>query len=129
MKLTTKLLSTALLTAAIAQPALAQQSYGSGASNPPAGAQMQQQRGQQMQITQQDIENYAEARMAVDEISNEWRGKVQDMSAAEQEELNKTLMNAVQGSGLSVQEYNAISAALQQNEELQKRIIQAMQES
>lgn len=129
MKFSTKLFSTALLTAAMAQPALAQPSYTSGETNPPAGAQMQQQQGEQMQITQTDIENYAEARMAVDEIGNKWRGKVQDMSAAEQKELNNKLVTAVRDSGLSVQEYNTISAALQQNEELQQRIIQAMQES
>ena len=128
MKFTTKLLSTALLTTAMAQPALAQQSYGSGQSNPPAGGQVQQQ-GQQMQINQQDIEDYAEARMAVDEIGNKWRDKVKDMDAAQQKELNDKLVGAVKSSGLSVEEYNAISAELQQNKQLQQRIIQAMQES
>ena len=133
MKFTTKLLSAAVITAAmfqpsLAQPAFAQQAYTSGQTNPPAAAQAQQQQGKMVEITQTDIENYANARMAVDKIGNKWRGKVKNMSAAEQKELNSKLVSVVQDSGLSIQEYNTISAALQQNEELQQRIIQAMQE-
>lgn len=119
MKFTTKVFSAALLTTAMVQPAMAQQ-------NAARAAQMQQQT-QQIQINQQHIENYADARQEVDKIGNKWRDKVEGMDAAQQKELNNKLVNTVKESGLTVEEYNAISGALQQNKELQQRIIQAMQ--
>lgn len=128
MKFTTKLLCGAVITTAMIQPAFAQQAYTSGQTNPPATAPAPQQQGERIEITQTDIENYASARIGVDKISSKWRGKVQGMSDAEKKELNNKLVNTVQDAGLTIEEYNTISAALQQNEELQQRIIQAMQE-
>ena len=82
---------------------------------------------EKIEINQKDIQNYAEARQKVDKISKKVRGKVEDMNKDEKQDLNVKLVNTVTQTGISVDAYNAITDALAENKELQKRVIQAMQ--
>ena len=123
------LFSTAAVIAAMAtaQPAFAQQG---GYGQQRGGQQQAQQQRRAMQQQQVDIDvtdemvkQYVDAREEVQTVSQKWQGKMGDMSPQEQQKLNQKLVKAVKSSGLSVEDYNAISVSMRQDSDLQKKVM------
>lgn len=134
MKLTKILSATAVIAAmATAQPTFAQQQGGYGQQRGQGQAAAQQQAQQQRRAMQQQqvdidvtdemVKQYVDAREEVQSLSQKWQGKMGDMSAQEQQKLNQKLVKAVKSSGLSVEDYNAISVSMRQDSDLQKKVM------
>ena len=129
------LFSTAAVIAAMAtaQPAFAQAQGGYGQQRGGGQAAAQQQAQQQRRAMQQQqvdidvtdemVKQYVDAREEVQSVSKEWQGKMGDMSAQEQQKLNQKLVQAVESSGLSVEDYNAISVSMRQDSDLQEKVM------
>lgn len=125
MKLVKLFTTAALITAVSVQPALAQQGQ-----YQQRGAQMQgMQQQAQVDINDREVERYVEARQKITQISQQARGDMANMGPEEQQALNQKLVEAVKDTGLSVEKYNQITAAMQQDRDLQQRIAEAMNES
>lgn len=82
---------------------------------------------QQVQITPEQIDSYVEARTQIDSLANEYRAKFQNVTDPEQgraiqAEMNAEMATVVESEGLTVQEYNMIAMAAQQNPELQQQV-------
>ena len=102
-----------------------------------AGAQ-QQQRQQQPPSAQQapdievsgaQLEKFADAQDSLGEIQQDYRGRMQDVDDPEKanqlrQQANEEMIAMVKDSGLSVEKYNQISRAVQNDQELQQRLQQ-----
>ena len=82
------------------------------------------------QISDQDVKTFAEARSEVVEISKEWTEKLQQADSADEQErmrqqAQQKMVTAVERSGMSVEEYNQIARAMQDDPALEKRIEEA----
>ncbi|MDZ7804639.1 DUF4168 domain-containing protein [Thiohalophilus sp.] len=100
------------------------QDYGQG------GAQQQQQQGSQAPANVDDasLNKFKDAFAEVNSIRESFAGKlenVEDPQKAQklQQQAQQDMVSAVEDAGLSVQEYNQIFAAVQQNPELQKKVL------
>lgn len=97
------------------------------------GAQQQQQQQQGGQPAAKDIDEaslnkFKDAFAEVNSIRESFAGKlenVEDSKKAQelQQEAQENMVSAVENAGLSVQEYNQIFAAVQQNPELQEKVL------
>jgi hypothetical protein len=79
------------------------------------------------EISDQVVETFAEARSEVLEISKQWTEKLQQADSAEEQErmrqqAQQEMVTAVQSSGMSVEEYNQVARAMQDDPALEKRI-------
>lgn len=126
MQRITALFAAALLTAGmISAPAMAQES----------GSQTQQQQAQQsapsaQDFTDEQLQKFADASQQIAVISQDYTKRLQkaDDQAKQQQirkEANDKMVSVVQDSGLTVETFNAIGQAIQQDPELMKRV-QAM---
>ncbi|AFT69768.1 putative conserved secreted protein [Alloalcanivorax dieselolei B5] len=113
--------------------ALAQQHTTENPAAPPAGAAQPapQQQGAMPQsagISDQDVQRFAEAQGKVNDIKQEYQGKLQESAqdpqkAMEiQQEAQQEMVQAVQDSGMDVQQYNQIAQLAQYDNELRQRI-------
>ena len=120
-----KLFSTAavIATIATAQPAFAQQGRSHGGGQQQRAMQQQQ---ADINVTDQMVGQFVDAREEVQSVSQKWQGKMGDMSPQEQQKMNKKLVEAVRSTGLSVEDYNAISISMRQNPELQEKVMNAL---
>lgn len=104
-----------LTTGGVANVANAQNSY------------MPQQRQQeQMKVTDTQLQEFAKAQVAVRQVQEEFQKKAtnitsQDEMKALQQQANKQMIQAIQRTNLSAQEYNQITNAVQTNPELRKK--------
>ncbi len=127
-------LSLGLSGAAVAQgggAAPGQQAPGGQQGQPPA-AQGQQQ-APDIDVSDEQIEQFAEAQARVAEIGQKWTPRLQEAESREdvqeaRQSAQKEMMIAVENSGLSVQEYNQIAQAAQADPELRERITQETSE-
>ncbi|TDY02609.1 DUF4168 domain-containing protein [Thiohalophilus thiocyanatoxydans] len=95
------------------------------------GAQQQQQQGGQpaaKDIDEASLNKFKDAFAEVNSIRESFAGKlenVEDSKKAQelQQEAQENMVSAVEDAGLSVQEYNQIFAAVQQNPELQEKVL------
>jgi predicted ATPase with chaperone activity len=105
-------------------PALAQQEP--PAPQAPAAAQAS------AQVSDTQIEAFAKAQERVVEIGNKWNTQLQQQGEASPEAINsaresahKEMVIAVEALGMSVDEYNRIAIAMQNDPDLQQRVREA----
>lgn len=84
--------------------------------------------------SQQQLESYAAAVMKVQEIDRAWQPKIQQAEDQQQAEAMTTeatnqMIGEIEAQGLSVQEYNAITQAAEQDRQLYDRIIALLTEA
>jgi len=85
------------------------------------------------EITDQQLESFAAAALAVNEVGREWARRIQateDESEVEQMQVQaqEEMAAAVEEEGLTVEEYNAIYAAAESDEEINAEIQSLLQE-
>lgn len=101
--------------------AVAQQSGAQG------GAQGGMQQAPDIEVTDEQVEAFAEAQARVAEIGEKWTPRMQEAESSEdvqkaREQAQQEMVIAVENAGLSVQEYNQIARAAQADEELRQKI-------
>lgn len=96
------------------------------------GAQgsMQQQQAPDIDVSEEQINNFVTAQERVAEIGEKWSPRMENAESSEEankarQSAQKEMVIAVKNSGLSVQEYNLIARAAQSDPELRKRIEEA----
>jgi len=109
------LLTVTALSIALGMPA-------SGAALAQTGGVGQQQQ-QQQTFPEQNLRAYARAAIEVSELQQQFRGQLQQAQGAEeqqaiQEEANAAMIAAIEGEGLSLEQYNQIATAMQSNPDL-----------
>jgi len=92
-----------------------------------AGGQQQPPQQQQSSHSDADLRAYAEAAIEVSELQRQYQGQLQQAGSAEeqqaiQEEANAAMIEAIEGSGLSLEKYNAIATDAQNNQQLAQQI-------
>ncbi|KFZ31004.1 hypothetical protein IDSA_08005 [Pseudidiomarina salinarum] len=117
------------LTALAIAAAFAGSSVAMAAPAPQQAAQNQQMAAQQqnIEITDSMLEKFLAAMNAVQKISSKYAEEFQNAQDAEQaqsiqQQAQEEMIGAVNDSGLSPQEYNAIVQRVQQDEELRTRL-------
>lgn len=89
--------------------------------------QSQQQAPQQVQVSDSQLQQYVVVAGKVTEIRNDFQQKMTSAEDAEQaqslqQEASAEMIEAVQASGMSVEEFNQIAYALQSDPALQERL-------
>ncbi|WP_439437160.1 DUF4168 domain-containing protein [Salinivibrio costicola] len=84
------------------------------------------------QLTDQVVSNYAEAADKVVEISKDYNSKLESISDEEQAKslmakTQKEMAQAIEATGLSIEEYNNIFRMAREDQELQKKISSMME--
>lgn len=132
MKHRTGFFSAALIAGglAVTAPAFAQeQGSGGGAQQPPEGGGSQQ----QMDISDEKLEQFAEAYADIREVRSEYVPKLQQAEGQEeqaqlQEEGQQEMVAAIESNDMDVSEYQQIGRQLNNDQELQERLKQIMQD-
>ncbi|ANF58488.1 DUF4168 domain-containing protein [Halotalea alkalilenta] len=129
MKRTTAIISATLLTTgAVAAPAVFAQE-----AAPQSGAAAQSAPAQQ-NFSDQQLQDFASASQEIASISQSYTDRLQSAGSDEdqvrqvREEANEKMVQAVQDSGLQVEEFNQIGQAIQQDPELLQRVQAMVQE-
>lgn len=130
MKLRTQLFAIAASAALIGTPAIAQQG---GQQGTPPGQGMQnapadQSNMPQQEFTKEELERFNEARIAVEEVRDEYASKLQGIQDAGearelQAEASEKMTEEVRDAGLEVDTYNAIAMAMRTDPELRQRLM------
>lgn len=99
-----------------------------GAQGGQQGAMQQQ--APDIDVSDEQVEAFAEAQARVAEIGEKWTPRMQEAESSEdvqkaREQAQQEMVIAVENSGLSVQEYNQIARAAQADEELRQEIQEA----
>jgi len=99
----------------------------------PVTAAAQQQPQAPADITDSDLQSFAEAAAEVQALRQEWRPRLEaaedEAEAAElQQQANMQMIAAVENSGITVDAYNQIAMAIQQNPELGEQVEEYMSE-
>ncbi|MFO7552041.1 MAG: DUF4168 domain-containing protein [Haliea sp.] len=89
--------------------------------------QAQQPPSQQVEVSDAQLAQYVQVAEKVTEIRNDFQQKMTSAEDAEQaqalqEEASAEMIEAVQASGMSVEEYNQVAYALQSDPALQERL-------
>lgn len=92
----------------------------------------QQGEQQQMNVTDAQLQEFAEAEAAVRQVQSKFQGQMQSVETqaemqAIQQQASQEMTQAIQQTDLNVQEYNQIVSLVQTNPEVQKRYIQLTQ--
>jgi hypothetical protein len=100
------------------------QSYGGAADQAPAPAEATT---QATALTDETIDTFVDAFVAVQEIREDFTERLHSASdeaeaQAMQQEAQEKMMQAVEESGMSVQEYNEVAMALQNDPELMQQV-------
>jgi len=87
----------------------------------------QQGQQQQQNFSDQDLQAYASAAIEISELQQEFQGQMQNAESAEdqqavQEEANEAMIQAIRDAGLSLEKYNQIATAAQNDQELAQKI-------
>src|SRR3546814_190387 len=95
----------------------------------PAAVQLAQAMGTPAEAySEQQLQAYAAAVMKVQEIDRAWQPKIGQAQSQEEAEAMTTeatneMIGEIEGQGLSVEEYNAITQAAEQDQQLYDRIM------
>lgn len=86
-----------------------------------------------MALTEQTVDTFVDAFVAVQEIRHDFAERLQEaadetQAQAMQQEAQEEMMRAVEEEGMSVQEYNEVAMALQQDPELMQQVQQKAEE-
>ncbi len=126
-KLNARLVSSlaALLIAAGASQVVAQEANQAPATQPPPGVQA-------ADISDKKLEKFADSLGEIMEIREDFTAKLEktgDPAEAQQlqQEANEKMMNTVVENDLSIEEYNAINQAVQNDPQLRDRVIAMVQ--
>ncbi|WP_052368122.1 DUF4168 domain-containing protein [Algiphilus aromaticivorans] len=89
-----------------------------------------QQQAPDIDVSDEQVESFAEAQSRVAEIGEKWTPRMQEAESSEdvqkaREQAQQEMVIAVENAGLSVQEYNQIARAAQADEELREKIQEA----
>jgi len=87
----------------------------------------------QVELNQEQIQTYAAAASEVQGIREQWVPRIRQAEGNEQQaqlrqQATREMMDAIEQKGLSVQQYNAITKAAQENPELRRRITEQMRQ-
>ncbi len=121
-------LSALFLAAGLSGAALAQQNAAGQQPPPQAPQTAQPALGEASDISDNEVQQFADAQQKVEEIKGEYRTKVQENSdqpeqAMEmQREAQQEMVQAVKDSGLEVRKYNQIAQLAQYDSGLRERI-------
>ena len=134
MKLRTQMLAIAASAALICTPAMAQQANPQGQQGTPPNQGMQnapadQSNLPQQEFSQEELERFNEARVAVEEVRDEYASKLQGIQDAGearelQAEASEKMTEEVRDAGLEVDTYNAIAMAMRTNPELRQKLME-----
>lgn len=110
-----------LSTGGMATVANAQDSY-----MPPQGQQ------QQMNVTDAQLQEFAEAQAAVGQVQSNFQSQAQAAETQEemkiiQQQANEQMVQAIQRTDLSLQEYNQLANLVQANPQVQQRYMELVQ--
>lgn len=94
-------------------------------------SQMQQQPAQ-TDVSEQELQQFAEAQVQISEIQQDFAGRLQNVEDPEkahelQIQANEEMTDAVEGAGLDVESFNNIAMAIQNDPELQQRLTTMLQ--
>ena len=89
------------------------------------GAMMEE---QAQDFDEHELEQFADAYVHVGEIHNEYSQLLQEVDSTEQaqelqQEANDEMVEAIQETGLEVQQYSAIAAALERDPEMREEVV------
>lgn len=96
------------------------------------GSGMEEQEAPDIDVSDSEIEAFANAMTDVQELGQEWTEKMQETDDQEelssmQEEAQEEMISAIEEHDMSVEEYNEIATAAQQDPELAQKIEEAAQ--
>lgn len=96
-------------------------------------AQQQQQPVMPPELSQGQIETFADAALDVRQVQQDFNAEMQDAQAAEemerlQQQAQEQAQQAIEDNGLSVDEYNAIVQAANQDPQLYAMIVEVMEQ-
>lgn len=82
--------------------------------------------------SEDELQSFASAAMAVDEVFTKWRTRIAEADTAEeanemQQEASEEAVDAVEREGLTIEQYNEINQAIQADPELYDRVIEMIQ--
>lgn len=114
---------------------------GGGGGGAAGGGQQQQsappqggggQSAPDLDLSDSDVEKFAKAQDEVQSVREDYSGKLRDVEDTEkareiQAEMQEEMLQAVKDAGMDAQKYNEVSQAAMQDEELRKRIEDAME--
>ncbi len=102
------------------------------------GAQQGEQPGamteeQAANFDQQELEQFADAYVKVGEIHTEYSQRLQEVDSTDeaqslQQEANDEMVEAIRDTGLEVQDYSAIAAALERDPEMRQDVVAMIEE-
>lgn len=87
---------------------------------------------QQVEVSDQQLEQFVAAQTSIVEIQQDFSARLEQVDDPEdahalQVEANEEMTSAVEEAGLNVESYNAIAMAIQNDPELQERLSQMME--
>lgn len=100
---------------------------GSGIAQQDEGGFGEMQQAPQVDVNDQQLNQFVEAQGAIAEIQQDFSGRLQGVEDPEeahslQVEANDAMTKAVEDAGLSVEQFNEIAMAIQANPDLQQRL-------
>lgn len=111
-----------------------QQGSGGGGGQQQQSAPAQAGGGQSpdLDLSDGDVQKFAKAQNEVQSVREDYSGKLRNVEDTEkareiQAEMQEEMLQAVKDAGMSAQKYNQVSQAAMQDEELRKRIEDAME--
>ncbi|MFO7763483.1 MAG: DUF4168 domain-containing protein [Wenzhouxiangellaceae bacterium] len=95
-------------------------------------AQQQQAAPTDVDVSDAELQSFAEARTAITEIQQDYSDRLQNADDPEkanelQQEANEEMIGAVEDTGLDVESFNTIAMAVQNDPELQQKLQQLEQ--
>jgi hypothetical protein len=95
--------------------------------------QMEQHEPPQTDVSEQELQQFAEAQTQISEIQQDFAGRLQDVEDPEkahelQIKANEEMTDAVEAAGLDVDSFNNIAMAIQNDPELQQRLTTMLQD-
>lgn len=117
------------LTFSVATIAQEQQGQGQGQAQ---GQGMQQQQQETIDVSDQQLEQFADAQTEISTIQQDFSSRLQNVEDPEkardlQREANEEMTAAVEDAGLDVESFNQIAMAIQNDPELQQKLTEMLQ--
>lgn len=86
----------------------------------------------EVDVSDEEVQSFAAAMVSVQELGQEWTQRMQETDDQEelsqmQQDAQEEMIGAIEDEGMTVEEYNEIATAAQQDPELAQQIEQAAQ--
>ncbi|NBB92005.1 MAG: DUF4168 domain-containing protein [Gammaproteobacteria bacterium] len=97
------------------------------------GQAMQQQQPETIDVSDQQLEQFADAQTAIMGIQQDFSSRLQEVEDPEkardlQRQANEEMTSAVEETGLDVESFNQIAMAIQNDPELQQKLTEMIQQ-